>query len=181
MPKLNRRHVAAIAATLALGSAAAVAATSVASAAPAVTPACTTGNLSVWVDASQSSGAAGTITYPLELTNISGHACTVKGYPGVSAVRANGKQLGDAAVRKPLFNATMVTIPSGGTAHADLFYSDGEVFTSGCKPTTASQIKVFPPNQTAAKFGFFSLHACTVTRHPYLFITVVRPGPHVDR
>src|SRR5215472_16158962 len=95
-----RRAAIAVAAAASLAIGGAAWAASAASAAPAVTPACSTGNLSVWVDVDQSSGAAGTITYPLELTNVSGHACTVFGYPGVSALRPNGKQLGDAAVRR---------------------------------------------------------------------------------
>ena len=175
-----RRVTIAAAAALALGAGAATWAASAASAAPAVTPACTSANLSVWLDPSQGNAAAGTVSYPLEFTNVGKHACTVFGYPGVSAVRANGKQLGDAAIRNPLFKAALVTIPAGGTAHADLFYSDGEVFTSGCRPATASLIKVYPPNQKAAKVGFFSLASCTLTKHPYLFTTVVRPGPRSD-
>lgn len=178
-----RRTVAALTGVLALGIGSAVWATSAASAAPTAAsppPVCTAGNLSVWVDASQSSGAAGTITYALELTNISGHACRTFGFPGVSATNASLKQLGDAAGRSSRFPARIVTIPAGGTAHADLSWSDGEVFTSGCKPTAASFVKVFPPDSRGSKLGFFSLQACTLKHHPYLRVTVVRPGPHLD-
>ncbi len=177
-----RRTVAALTGVLALGIGSAVWATSSASAAPAaaVPPSCTAGNLSVWVDASQFSGAAGTFGYPLELTNISNHACRTSGFPGVSVTNASLGQLGDAASRSNLFRARLVTIPAGGTAHADLFYSNGEVTTSGCKPRAASLIKVFPPNARAARIGFFSLHACTLKHHPYLRVTVVRPGPRLD-
>ena len=177
-----RRTAAVATAALAIGIGSAVWATSSASAASsaAVPPVCTAGNLSVWVDVSQFSGAVGTFAYPLELTNISNHACRTFGYPGVSATNANEKQLGDAAGRDTLFPAKVVTIPAGGTAHADLFYSNGEVSTSGCKPTAASLIKVFPPDSRGAKLGFFSLQACTLKHHPYLRVTVVRPGPHLD-
>jgi Domain of unknown function (DUF4232) len=132
------------------------------------------------VDASQSSGAAGTITYALEFTNISGHACNTFGFPGVSATSLAGKQLGDAAGRNGLFRPRVVTIPAGATAHADLFYGDAEVSTSGCKPTAASLIKVFPPNARGSKLGFFSLPVCTLKHHTYLRVTVVRSGPHLD-
>jgi len=152
-----------------------------ASAAPAATPACSTASLSVWVDASQSDAGAGTFAFPLEFTNISGKACTLFGYPGVSAVNGSGKQLGNAASRDPIFAAKTVTIPAGGTAHADLFYSNGEVTTApGCKPATASTIKVYPPNQKAAKQGFFDLTVCSAANHPYLKISVVRSGPRLD-
>ncbi len=132
------------------------------------------------MDAGQSSGAAGTITYALEFTNISGHACNTFGFPGVSATSLAGKQLGDAAGRNGLFRPRVVTIPAGGTAHADLFYGNAEVTTSGCKPATASLIKVFPPNARAAKIGFFDLQACTLTHHTYLHVTVIRPGARLD-
>jgi hypothetical protein len=177
---IRRVTIAAVSA-LTFGIGAAVWATSSASAAPAATPACSSASLSVWVDASQSSGAAGTIEYALEFTNITGKACTLYGYPGVSAVNVNGKQLGDAASRNALFPKTTVTIPAGKTAHADLFWSDGEVYTApGCKRVTASLIKVYPPGQKAAKEGFFDLPVCSAAHHPYLQITVVRSGPRMD-
>jgi hypothetical protein len=69
-----------------------------------------------------------------------------------------------------------VNIPSGGTAHALLSYGDVEVTSSGCKPATASLIKVYPPGQTSAALGFFDLPGCTVPHHTYLRVTVIRPG-----
>ena len=122
----------------------------------------------------------GTIEFALEFTNIGGKPCTLIGYPGVTARSATGKQLGDAAGWNPRFPARLVTIPAGGTAHADLFWSDGEVFTSGCKPTQANLIKVYPPNSSTAKVGFFDLPVCTLVNHHYLSATVIRSGPKID-
>src|SRR5438067_13911021 len=51
----------------------------------ASTPRCANSQLVVWLD-TQGNGAAGSITYDIELTNLSGHRCTLFGYPGVSAV-----------------------------------------------------------------------------------------------
>lgn len=178
-----RRAVIGGVSALALGISAAIWASvgASASAAPAAVPNCATSSLSVWVDADQSSGGAGTFAYALEFTNRGSHACTLKGYPGVSATTLSAKQLGDAAGRNARFKATVVTIPAGGTAHADLLWSDGEVFTSGCKPAQASLIKVFPPNSKTSRTGFFSLQACTVKKHTYLFTTVLRPGANLDQ
>ena len=53
--------------------------------------ACTSGQLSVTTGGSQ--GAAGTEILPLIFTNTSSALCTLQGYPGVSAVIANGVQL----------------------------------------------------------------------------------------
>jgi Protein of unknown function (DUF4232) len=178
-----RRAAIATASALAIGAGAVVWATAPASAAvnkPADPARCATSALSVWVDANQSSGAAGTIEFALEFTNIGGKPCTLIGYPGVTARSATQKQLGDAAGWNPLYPARLVTIPAGGTAHADLFWSDGEVFTSGCKPTQASLLKVYPPNSSTAKVAFFDLPVCTLTNHHYLSATVVRSGPRID-
>jgi hypothetical protein len=185
-----RRAAVATASALALGVGAVVWATSPAASAapvklaavvkPAAAAHCATSALSVWVDASQGNGAAGTIESALEFTNIGSKPCTLSGYPGVTATSATGKQLGDAAGWNPRYPKRLVTIPAGGTAHADLFWSDGEVFTSGCKPTQASLIKVYPPNSSTAKAGFFDLPVCTLANHHYLSATVIRSGPKID-
>jgi Domain of unknown function (DUF4232) len=183
-----RRAVIGVASALALGVGAVAWATSPASAAvksPAAVKStavarCATSALSVWVDASQGSGGAGTIESALEFTNIGSKPCTLIGYPGVAATSATGKQLGDSAGWNPLYPARLVTVPAGGTAHADLYWSDGEVFTSGCKPTQASLIKVYPPNSSTAKSGFFDLPVCTLANHHYLSATVIRSGPRAD-
>lgn len=177
-----RRVAMACVSAVTLGIGAAAWATTAASAAPAPTaaPACVTSALSVWVDADQSDGAAGTDAYPLEITNHGGHACTLKGYPGVSATTLSGRQLGDAATRQPVFAAALVTIPAGGTAHADLFYHDVGVLTSGCEPAQASLVKVYPPNSKQAGTGFFSLKVCTLKNDAYLAVSVIRSGPRLD-
>jgi hypothetical protein len=174
-----RRAIAAAAAALALGTGSAVWATSAASAAPAVPPVCATGNLAVWVNVDGGSAAAGTWFYPLEFTNISNHTCRMLGYPGVSATNAAGKQLGDAARRYPAFAAKWVTIAAGGTAHALFGYGAAEVSTSGCKPVTASFLKVYPPSRTSARHAFFDFPSCTLPHHTYLLVSVIQPGTSI--
>ena len=177
-----RRAAIASASAVTLGIGAAVWATSASAsaAAPAAsTPRCTAADLSVWVNVGEANGAAGTIFYPLEFTNVSNHACHLFGYPGVSATNANGKQLGNAAGRNPRFAATTVTIAKGGTAHADLGWVEvGNFPPGGCKPTTATFVRVFPPNATHSDKGFAPLRACSVKGDTYLFVTTVRPGPN---
>ena len=52
--------------------------------------------------------------------------------------------------------------------------------TSGCKPTNASLIKVYAPNQRSADYGFFSLPACTVGgKHVYLRVSAIAPGTNI--
>jgi hypothetical protein len=175
---IRRGAIAAVSA-LTLGIGAAVWATSSASAAPAATPHCASSSLSVWVDASQSSGTAGSIIYALEFTNITGKACTLYGYPGVSAINSSGKQLGDPAGRNPQYAKKTVTIQGGQTVHADLAWVAVDI--AGCKRVTASEIKVYPPNDKGARDGFFDLPVCAgATQIPDMQVTVVRPGPRLD-
>ena len=61
-------------------------------AAAASTPRCATSGLVIWLD-TQGSGAAGSTYYRIELTNLSGHTCTLVGYPRVAAVNLGGHQL----------------------------------------------------------------------------------------
>jgi Protein of unknown function (DUF4232) len=84
---------AAIACAAALIPVAALAATATAPAANASTPACTTSGLVVWIN-TQATHYTGGALYTLEFTNLSGHACTLHGTPGVSAVILSGRQIG---------------------------------------------------------------------------------------
>ena len=81
----------------------------------AATPSrCTTANLDVWLN-TMGNGAAGSVYYNLNLTNLSAGTCTLYGYPGVSAVTQAGIQLGSAAGRDA---AHAVTLRSRSPARA---------------------------------------------------------------
>ena len=58
---------------------------------------------------------AGTTFYPLKFVNKSKSSCTLRGYPGVSAVGKKGKQIGNAAKRIPSKYRT-VTLGPGQAA-----------------------------------------------------------------
>ena len=175
----SARRLTAIAAAavagLGISSAAAYAATS-ASAAPAAaaTPACTADSLGVWVAVDQGNGAAGTIYYPLEFTNLSGHACSLYGYPGVSAVSGAGKQLGSPAGWGSLSGAKRVILAPGATAHTILGYHDVAVSTSaGCDPVnTTFKLSVIPPGQRTSTDAAFDLEACS--RPGVVYMSIVR-------
>src|SRR5260370_2778085 len=66
-------------------------------AAPASVPRCATSGLVIWFTADVGGGYAGGYFYTLHFTNLSGHACTLRGYPGVSAVSLGGRRLGSPA------------------------------------------------------------------------------------
>jgi Protein of unknown function (DUF4232) len=172
---------------------AAIAATVIGAAAPAVmsapqalaaaktaasTPQCSAGALGVWVAVDQAGVAAGTAYYPLEFTNISHHTCILYGYPGVSARNSNLKLLGNPARRDPLYKPRTVVLAPGATGHAILGYSD--VVTSNCPSTgkrTAAFLQIYAPDQFQSNHAFWSLVACTTPgQRNFLSVTVVVAG-----
>lgn len=154
--------------------------TSAASASPrsasAVIGKCTAGDLGVWVAADQSDGAAGSIYFPLEFTNLSSQTCYMYGYPGVSAVTSSGHQLGAAASRDNAVAPRIVNVAPGGTAHTVLRYIDAQL-TPQCKPATAAKLSVYPPDQTANTHAFWDLPGCSTATPSYLSVEVIQPGP----
>jgi len=161
---------------------AAVAATSAPSA--AVMPRCAATvdggpgpGLAVWVAADQGNGAAGTIFYPLEFTNLSGHTCSLYGFPGVSAIDRHGRQLGSPAGWESQTPHTVILAP-GATAHAVLAYHNAVVGAApGCHPVdTAFDLLVYPPDQRTAGHAFFSLTVCSHTGPVYLNVGPIQGG-----
>ncbi len=183
VPVLSPRRlagVAAIAAAAALIPVAALAATvsAPAGAATARTPRCATAGLVVWMN-TQGSGAAGSVFYTLKFTNLSGHACTLRGYPGVSAVSLGGRRLGSPAAWGPP-GAPVVRLARGATAYAVLQYSDVVTSNSGpqpCDAVTAAGLRVYPPDQTASKIVPFPLTACTRRGLVYMGVRPVQTAP----
>jgi Domain of unknown function (DUF4232) len=138
-------------------------------------PACTTGGLVVWLN-TQGNGAAGSSYYTLELTNLSGHSCTLRGYPGVSAVDLSGRQIGSPAGRDTGGGAVrVVTLANGHAATATLRIVDALNFpNSRCRLVTAAGLRVYPPDQTASKVVPFPFAACARTGTTYLSIRAIQ-------
>jgi len=160
----------------------ALAATASLGAAAAGTPSCRTSGLVVWLD-TRGNGAAGGTYYNLEFTNVSGHTCTLHGYPGVSAVNLVGHRLGSAASRNNAHTPVVVTLASGTTANmADtlatvvLKITDAGVYPSTCSQVTAAGLRVYPPGQTASKLIPFPFRACSQTGPVILHVEAVQKG-----
>ena len=108
-------------------------------------PPCQSSGIDDWLD-TNGSGAAGTTFFHLEFTNLSGHACTLQGFPFVFAVNLSGHQIGHRAVFNHAFAANSVTVGSGKTIHALLgIVETGNFPPSACKPVTAAGLEVFAP------------------------------------
>lgn len=140
---------------------------------------CTGAELAVWIAANQEQGSGGRLFMPLEFTNVSKQACTLFGYPGVSAISASGTQLGNAATRYTVAKPTTVTLAAGATAYAQLVYSN--VLTGNCKPATdkitAYELKVYAPNEATADDAYFDLVTCTAAgQNGFLQVGVITPG-----
>lgn len=134
---------------------------------------CIGNDLVVWLN-TQGNGTAGSIYYDLEFTNLSGIACTISGYPGVSAVNLSGHQLGSAAGRNPQHAPGPVVIANGGTAIAYLQITEAGNFPSAtCRMTTAAGIRVYPPNQKTSRVIPYPFSACSRSGPVYLHVEAV--------
>jgi hypothetical protein len=145
---------------------------------PAGTAACTSGGLQVSLGAPN--GAAGSIYYPIDFRNVSGAACSMYGYPGVSFVAAPGTgQLGGAAARNSTFGPSLVTLAPGAVAHASVQVVVAQSYPASlCKPVTAHYLRVYPPGQVVPLYASLTALTCTgdIPGRSTLGIYVVRPG-----
>jgi hypothetical protein len=176
LPFLSPRRLATVA-VLACAAAVIPVAAMAGTASPArgsATPECTTSGLVVWMN-TQGDGYAGGVEYLLHFTNESGHACTMTGHPGVSAISLTGKQVGSAA-GWPEAKPVTIDLADGASATATLQVSDPGVFGTRCllrksvrtlghegKLPLAAGLRVYPPNQYTSKVIPFPLLACANT------------------
>jgi hypothetical protein len=149
-------------------------------AAPAstVAPKCATAALSAWMPR-LGSGYAGSAVYELEISNISARACTLYGFPGVSALGSNGHQLGSPASWDHAHPSRMATLSPGATAHAVLRIVDVSVFGNPkqpCHPTQAAALRIIPPNDRTSIEIPFSFNACATPGPIYLSVRTTQSG-----
>jgi hypothetical protein len=120
-------------------------------------------------------GATGHFLYNIQFTNESGRACSLKGYPKVSAVALNGTTIGSSATNDPSIPPSLVTLGtnpavSAATAKAPLSITNTDFFPpSACRPVWAAGLRVKPPGQSVGKVVPLVFQACSKTLK---FITV---------
>jgi Domain of unknown function (DUF4232) len=135
-------------------------------------PSCKTSGLVVWLD-TQGDAAAGSVFYKLKFTNLSGSTCVLRGYPGVSAVNLKSHQLGRAASRTQS-PVRVISLRTGATASAELRIVAAANFpAAACHQVAAAGVRVFPPNQTAAKIVPLPFEACARSGPIYLNVKAV--------
>jgi hypothetical protein len=126
----------------------------------------------------QSGAAAGTIYQLVVLTNTSGSACTLYGYPGVSFVTGQGgSSIGAPAARNPLIPDTLVTLPAGGAAGALVGITDtGALPQTACQPGTAEWLRIYPPGDFGSLLVQLSSRVCTRPGEKYMTVTAMHAG-----
>ena len=167
-------------AVFAIAGAAALSATAIgvpaASAASSSPPQARTADLRVWLDTRPGGGTAGSIYYPVNFKNISGHTVTIRGYPGVSAITKSGRQLGSPAAWDPNSPKRTVTLHKGATAHTVVRIANVGAF-SDLKTATAYGLRIYPPNQTKSTTIRFSFEALVAKGKTYMWVIgPIRPG-----
>lgn len=131
---------------------------------------CTIDMLSVTLG--RAGGALGSIHMPIHFTNVSKKACTLFGFPGVSAWK-NDRQVGVPADRDFSMQSTLVTVEPQQTISAGLRITNANNYwpKSRCQTTEATEIRVFPPNSSRATLVPYRFDACTNN----LIFMMVRP------
>jgi hypothetical protein len=140
----------------------------------AASQACANGTLQVKLGPSE--GYAGGVNLAIDFTNTSGASCTLSGYPGVSLVSSPQAQIGLAAKRTTTAPVKLITLAPGATGTAQLQIVDALNFpTATCSPAQATDLRVYPPNQTAAIFLPNSFKGCAQPVQ-VLFVGAVQSG-----
>ncbi len=122
----------------------------------------------------EGSGTAGSFYFKLEFANLSGHTCTLSGYPGVSAVSLSGQQIGSPASREVIGAPALVTLAPEAQTTAILHVTDvGVIPTSSCHPVAAAGVRVYPPGQRSAKLVPFPFRTCALAGHSPMRVRVV--------
>jgi hypothetical protein len=139
-------------------------------------PRCKESSLAVGIMTPAGNGAAGSFYEFLTFRNTGSAACTLAGFPGVSAF-GGGKQLGSPAGRSPVTPKT-VTLAAGATTRAQLQINDVGVFQpSKCEPARAAGLRVFPPNDFSPRDVTLSFRACSRTGTIYMYVSPVGWAP----
>jgi Protein of unknown function (DUF4232) len=138
-------------------------------------PPCKTSGLVVWSNNGAGGGTAGSVYYKVRFTNLSGHTCTLTGYPKVSAVNLAGKPIGSPAQQEAGQVPKLVTLAKGATATVLLRVVDpGNFSPSVCHEATAAGLRVSPPGQSASKLIPLPFATCSRGGQSTLSVGIVK-------
>jgi hypothetical protein len=155
---------------------------------------CATSGLEAWLGLGSAPGSAsvtstddrlkpGGTYYTLEFTNVSARACSLYGYPEVSAYvggQVSGTQIGSAATHDTSVRPHPVTLAPGQTAHSVLrVTSTGTFGRTACAQVTAPELRVMLPDQVRPAFVPILLSACSKKGPQFLSVQAIQPRPGI--
>jgi hypothetical protein len=158
---------------------------------------CPTSGLAAWLGLGTTGSAPVTRTkdhiqagegtyYTLEFTNVSARACSLYGYPDVSAYAGSqlaGTQIGSAAIRDTAIRPQPVVLAPGATAHSVLRVTGtGSFQPTACAQVTASELRVMLPGQglrARPTFVPIQLSACSKKGPEFLSVQAIQPRPGI--
>jgi hypothetical protein len=136
---------------------------------------CATANLVVWLPNGLGNGAAGSVFYKLRITNGGQTACTLSGFPKVSAVNLKGKAIGKPAAKEAGQKAGAVKLAAGGSASFQLrVVNPGNFSPADCHKTTAAGLRVTPPGGGGSKVVPFPFETCAKPVQPVLSVGPIK-------
>jgi hypothetical protein len=142
----------------------------------AATKACSASKLVVWAGEEPGGGAAGSVYYRLEFTNLSSGTCTLFGFPTVSALNLKGKQIGAPATHSPGKKVKAVKLAQGQTATAQLQIVDALNYSADeCKPTWAAGLRIGIPGGLGTKVAPLAFRTCALTSAQILAVGAISP------
>jgi Protein of unknown function (DUF4232) len=150
---------------------------------------CATSGLQAWLGlgATGATGATGEAGnrlaqgtyYTLEFTNVSDRACSLFGYPEVSAYLDSPKArgpIGSAAIRDTSVRPKPVMLAPGATAHAELRVT---VQPSSCAKVTAEELRVALPRQDRPAIVPVHITVCSQKGQVSLSVQAIQARPGV--
>jgi hypothetical protein len=148
---------------------------------------CSTSGLAAWLGAAGAADVPGVArsaretSYALEFTNVSSRACSLYGYPEVSAYRYSavaGGPIGGAAIRDTSVRPKPVMLEPGATAHAVLRVT-AATRPAGCAEVTAEELQVRLPRQARPSFVPVNIPVCSQRGHVSLSVQAIQARPGV--
>jgi hypothetical protein len=164
---------------------------------------CSTSGLEAWLGlgAAGAGGAGGTAKpgnagppgvypgretyYTLEFTNVSDRACSLYGYPEVSAYRGSpvaggaiGGPIGGSAIRDTSVRPRPDMLEPGATAHAVLRVT-AAIRPAGCAQVTAEELRIMLPRQARPSFVPAHIPVCSQRGHVSLSVQAIQARPGV--
>jgi hypothetical protein len=123
--------------------------------------------------------------YTLEFTNVSDRACSLYGYPEVSAYRDSpvaggptGGPIAGTAIHDTSVRPKPVMLEPGATAHAVLRVT-AAAKPAGCAEVTAEELRITLPRQARPSFVPAHIPVCSQRGHVSLSVQAIQARPGV--